>query len=596
MKDNVISTNDDSLIGRVANVDTDRVLIIADSSEIIQELTVFDLVAIEGNTPQEFLVGIIEKVKRSIGNPKIIQNGIDADDISGEVDEAADELLVLAVDHDVLQVALIGTFWEVLGSKKKVFKRGAQYFPRVEKQAFFIRKESLEKLMSAVDNDTPEETKLILGTYGNTNSRAVANGDKLFQRHAALLGSTGSGKSWTVASLLEQAAKLKYNNIVLYDLHGEYKTLSADFNKSTTPPIADYYKIASPGNLDDKNSIFVPHWLLNKDEMLSLLLDRSDSNAPNQSARFTHHVRELKQEYITENKIQQLDDCLTVDAPIPYSIVKLIERLTEDDEGTKKGAGVKDIKGDWNGKLTRFISRLNTKIEDKRNAFLFSEREEHNEYSWLEGYASKILKSDSKSHGIKVIDFSETPSDILPIVIGVLTRFLYSVQFWRNEAERTPIAFVCDEAHIYLPTSDSSDADSKISLSIFEKIAKEGRKYGVSLLVVSQRPSDVNATILSQCNNIISLRLSNYQDQQVVHRLMPDSLSSLASILPILDTGEAIVLGDSVLLPSRIKLNEPKLKPDSATRAFWNEWSSIESKEESIKNAVESLRRQSRKR
>ncbi|WP_226100345.1 ATP-binding protein [Dickeya oryzae] len=466
MVDLVIDTDESCLIGRIANVDTDRAIIISDSSEIIQELTVFDLVAIEGNTPSEYLVGIIEKVKRSIGAPHPIENEEDKED--------DDDLQSYSIDHDILQVALIGTFWEVHGAKRKVFKRGAQYFPKVEKNAYLIKKESLEKLMSAVDNDTPDEIKLSLGNYGNTNSRAVANGDKLFQRHAALLGSTGSGKSWTVASLLEQAAKLKYNNIILYDLHGEYKSLSDKHNKSKHPSIADYFKIASPGNLDDANSIYVPHWLLNKEEMLSLLLDRSDSNAPNQSSRFTHHVRELKNNYIISNGINQLDDCLTVDAPIPYSIEDLIDKLISDDEGTKAGAGSKEIKGDWNGKLTRFISRLRTKIDDKRNCFLFSSKEEHNQYDWLSSYACNILKSDSKSHGIKIIDFSEVPSDILPIVIGVLTRFLYNVQFWREESERTPIAFVCDEAHIYLPTSDTSDAETKISLSIFEKIAKEG--------------------------------------------------------------------------------------------------------------------------
>jgi DNA helicase HerA-like ATPase len=254
------------------------------------------------------------------------------------------------------------------------------------------------------------------------------------------------------------------------------------------------------------------------------------------------------------------------------------------------------VKGDWNGKLTRFIGRLETKIDDKRNSFLFDSPDGSNEYDWLAAYANQFLETKSDSFGIKVIDFSEVPSDILPIVIGVLTRFLYNVQFWRAEEERTPITFVCDEAHIYLPTKDASDADSRIALDTFEKVAKEGRKYGVSLLVVSQRPSDVSRTILSQCNNLIALRLSNPQDQQVVHKMMPDSLSSLTSVLPILDTGEAVVLGDAVLLPSRIKLNKPNLEPASATKDFWSDWSSRESKSDSIVFAVESLRRQSRQR
>lgn len=584
----IISTKDDCFIGRVVSVDTNRALILAESPEVIQSLTVYDLVAIQGNTPQEYLIGIIEKVKRSIGSQVLI------DDESG--DESDEQDFDIVVDHDLVQVALIGTYWEVLGDTRKIFKRGAKYFPRVDKNVYLIQAESLESLMSVVASDTPLEIQLVLGTYGNTNCKAVANGDKLFQRHAALLGSTGSGKSWAVASLLEQAAKLDHTNIILFDLHGEYKTLTSKAVAEGQNPIAEYFKIVGPGDLNENNpsNVYVPHWLLNKEEMLALLLDRSDNNAPNQSARFTHHVRELKQEYVNSNDIEDLKEGLTVDSPIPYSIHDLLQRLDDDDNGTKPGAGKNPIKGDWNGKLTRFIGRLSTKVEDKRNAFLFEAPQGSDVYAWLAAYASKFLETSTNSHGIKVIDFSEVPSDILPIVIGVFTRFLYNVQFWRKEEERTPIAFICDEAHIYLPTKDASDADSRIALNTFEKVAKEGRKYGVSLLVVSQRPSDVSRTILSQCNNLIALRLSNPQDQQVVHKMMPDSLSTLTSVLPILDTGEAIVLGDAVLLPSRIKLSRPTLEPASATKDFWQDWSSKESKTDSIAFAVESLRRQSR--
>lgn len=586
----VISTEDDCFIGRVASVDTNRALVLAESPEVIQSLTVSDLVAIQGATPQEYLVGIIEKVKRSIGSPLLVD--VDNDDEENEQD------FDVVIDHDVVQVALIGTYWEVLGNKRQIFKRGAKYFPRVDKKVYLIKEDSLENLMSVVASDTPEEIQLVLGTYGNTQSKAVANGDKLFQRHAALLGSTGSGKSWTVASLLEQAAKLEHTNIILFDLHGEYKTLTSEKVSEGKTPIAEYYKIAGPTDIDAPkgNCVFVPHWLLNKDEMLALLLDRSDNNAPNQASRFTHHVRKLKQQYLIDNNLNDLIESLTIDSPIPYSIHSLLDLLCSDDEGTKINAAGKSVKGDWNGKLTRFIGRLETKTEDKRNSFLFESPVDSNEYYWLATYANQFLETSSDSYGIKVIDFSEVPSDILPIVIGVLTRFLYNVQFWRAEEDRTPIAFVCDEAHIYLPTKDASNADSRIALDTFEKVAKEGRKYGVSLLVVSQRPSDVSRTILSQCNNLIALRLNNPQDQQVVHKMMPDSLSSLTSVLPILDTGEAIVLGDAVLLPSRIKLNRPNLEPASATKDFWRDWSSKESKNSSIAIAVESLRRQSRSR
>ena len=164
------------------------------------------------------------------------------------------------------------------------------------------------------------------------------------------------------------------------------------------------------------------------------------------------------------------------------------------------------------------------------------------------------------------------PSDVLPVVTGVFARLLYDVQFWMQPEKRTPFVFVCDEAHLYLPVREDADAVEKQALYSFERIAKEGRKYGVSLLVVSQRPSDVSRTILSQCNNFLILRLTNDQDQNVVRRLMPDSLAGVLDGLPLLDTGEALLLGDAILLPARIKLKFPTIEPLSQTRNFWQEW------------------------
>ena len=190
-------------------------------------------------------------------------------------------------------------------------------------------------------------------------------------------------------------------------------------------------------------------------------------------------------------------------------------------------------------------------------------------YDWLAGQIARLLCSDDSCRGIKVIDFSEVPSDVLPVVTGTFARLLYDVQFWLREDKRTPFCLVCDEAHLYLPVKDDADAVEKQALATFERIAKEGRKYGVSLLVVSQRPSDVSRTILSQCNNFLVLRLTNDSDQSVVKRLMPDSMAGLTDMLPLLDTGEALMLGDAVLLPTRIRLDKPTICPTSGTREFW---------------------------
>jgi DNA helicase HerA-like ATPase len=218
-------------------------------------------------------------------------------------------------------------------------------------------------------------------------------------------------------------------------------------------------------------------------------------------------------------------------------------------------------------------------------------------YEWLEAMMVRLLDSrKGEQCGIKIIDFSEVPSDILPVVIGVFARLLYNVQFWMKAQDRTPFTIICDEAHLYLPVKSDADSTEKSALEAFERIAKEGRKYGVSLLVVSQRPADVSKTILSQCNNFLAMRLSNDEDQNVVRRLMPDSMAGLVDILPLLDKGEALLLGDSIILPSRIKLDKPSLQPDSGTKDFWSEWSTKQPNAIAIRDAVETFRRQTRPR
>jgi hypothetical protein len=167
-----------------------------------------------------------------------------------------------------------------------------------------------------------------------------------------------------------------------------------------------------------------------------------------------------------------------------------------------------------------------------------------------------------------------------------------SIQQWTEPKKRHPIAIFCDEAHLYIPASSEKNAEIS-SNSSFERISKEGRKYGVGLVVISQRPSEVNKTVLSQCNNFITMRLTNAEDQAVIKRLLPDSLGNYADLLPVLDIGEALVVGDASLLPSRIKISEPNLKPKSATVDFWDEWMK-DTVITSTDDAVEALRRQSR--
>ena len=568
-------------LGKVVTVDTSRVLISVEEHEQMTSIAVGNLIAINGRTANEFLIGIIERVTRSISEKLLLED--ESDDGSIPLGEGQD---------DFIRAVLIGTYRTVDGSLSNTFKRGADCFPQIDKTCFHLSGSNLQLFMNLLSVNVAENERLALGHFmADETAVAVANGDKFFQRHAAILGSTGSGKSWSVALILEKAAALKSANLIVFDMHGEYSTLCDGEN-----PIAQQYHIAGPGDLDgsNPNSLFIPYWLLNREEMLALILDRSDDNAPNQAARFTEHVRTLKEQTLQNEGKTEVLETFTVDSPIPYDIKPLLDKLNKDDTGTKTGASGKEVKGDWNGRLTRFIGRLKAKIDDRRCGFMFQPPEECNVYSWLEEMLMKLFAVSESQRGIKIIDFSEVPSDILPIITGVLARLLYNIQFWMGKDARHPLTIVCDEAHLYLPVHDAAEAAEKRALEAFERIAKEGRKYGVSLLVVSQRPSDVSRTILSQCNNFLVLRLTNDQDQSVVKRLLPESMIGITDILPLLDLGEALLLGDSILLPTRIKLDKPKMAPESATRQFWSDWANQEPKPDAVSKAVEALRRQVR--
>lgn len=570
---------ENDLLGSVIQVDTEQIIVEIENEIILNKICVGNIVSIETSKQHEKLIALIDKVTR-----KYVET------LSEESD--ADEVTVSSADY--IKVSVIGTYHSVYGSEHDIFKRGVETFPQIESRCYCVSGQNLQNFMNILGKNIHVDKRLKIGTFMiDKGADAVLDGNKFFQRHAAILGSTGSGKSWCVANILEKASKLKYANIIVFDMHGEYKSLSEG-----SDPIAQRYKIAGPGDLDvsNPNVLFLPYWLLNREELLSMILDRSDSNAPNQASRFTLHIRTLKEETLQkEGKVDTIKT-FTVDSPIPFFMEDLLKRLKDDDTRKGVGTGGKPVKGDWEGKLTRFIARLETKLEDRTYGFMFKPLDEAQLYNWLGKNICKLLGYQNGQKGIKIIDFSEVPSDILPVVTGTLARLLYDIQFWMNSDKRTPFTLVCDEAHLYLPVKEDADSVQKQALYNFERIAKEGRKYGVSILVVSQRPADVSKTILSQCNNFVVLRLTNERDKGVIKNLLPDALKSTIEFLSLLDVGEALVVGDAILLPSKIILDKPldSHRPISATKDFWDEWDNNEPDNSAIDEAVEALRKQCR--
>jgi len=324
-----------------------------------------------------------------------------------------------------------------------------------------------------------------------------------------------------------------------------------------------------------------------------MFIDRSEFSAHNQVMAFQDAVVSEKRETLESLGKTEVLNAFTLDSPIPFDIKNVISELRRLNVEMVPGAKGGERQGPFYGNFSRLLIRLDSKIDDKRYGFLFQAPESENNYDSMANMAKRLMDYSESGGQIKVIDFSEVPADILPIIVGLAARIIYQVQFWTDRNKRKPMAFVCDEAHLYLPKKEGKNPVEQRAIENFEKIVKEGRKYGVALLVISQRPSDVSTTILSQCNNVIALRLTNSDDQLTVKKLMPESLEELMDTLPILDIGEALVVGDAVLLPSRIRINPPTEKPLSITIDVWTEWGREPDKPDFTK-AVENMRRQNR--
>jgi len=551
----IFNFKDEEALGKVASVDTTNVIVDVENVDQLKRLQVNHLAVLQSSRPGQHLIGLITQVTRKRGAEDIINDGIND----------------LASELNLCRIALIGTMLDRDGDKENVFRRTLESVPEIDANCFSLEGESLTSFMRTLSSVSADGNALILGKYTlDEHATAYLNGNKFFQRHAFIGGSTGSGKSWTTAKIIEQMSGLSTSNAIVFDLHGEYEPL---IGKGI-----QHFKVAGPADVEAKRTIddgviYLPYWLLSYEALVSMFVDRSDQNAPNQAMIMAREINNAKRKYLEDSGQEDVLKHFTIDSPVPFDLDFLMIKLNEINVEMVAGArGEKQ--GDFFGKLARMISRLENKISDRRLGFMFNGGRDVLNFAWLEKFITAVLGSTNENGraGIKIINFSEVPSDVLPLIVSLVARVTFSVQQWTPSELRHPIALLCDEAHLYMPQRNMADCADDISLDIFERIAKEGRKYGVSLVVISQRPSEVNKTMLSQCSNFVSMRLTNAEDQGVIKRLLPDSLGGFSDILPTLDTGEALVVGDASLLPSRIRIDEPKNKPNSGTVNFWDEW------------------------
>ena len=469
--------------GRVQSVDTATIIVQVEDTAQLSKLQVNHLIAIRASKVGQTLIGMVNKIMRKFGD---------------ELDlESQDEV----ISTDIVKITLIGTLLDRDGERRNVFKRTLESVPEIDSECFIMTDDTLTTFMSVISGaDSGMEHPLRIGKYTiNNGAPAWLDGNKLFQRHAVIVGSTGSGKSFTVATLLEKISELKSCNAILFDIHGEYSPIIGSG--------IQHYKIAGPSDVPSEQIMFLPYWLLSYEEMLALMLDRSDSNAPNQAMIFSQAVLKEKISMLEEAGRNQLASEITLDSPVPYRITQVLDLLEFKNKEMVPGSGNREKQGDFHGKLPRFIQRLSAKMMDKRLNFMFSDAEELLDFSYMETLCKQLMAPASQGGGVKILDFSEVPSDILPLIVSLLARIVFSVQQWMDRTKLNPLAIFCDEAHLYIPANAQQGVELS-SLQSFERIAKEGRKYGIGLVIVSQRPSEVNRTVLSQSSNFIAMRLT----------------------------------------------------------------------------------------
>ncbi len=445
------------------------------------------------------------------------------------------------------------------------FIPGCSTLPTINNDVFAVLPEELEGIYRKYAHG-----QFSIGTLSQAAGiPANINFDAFFSRHAAILGQSGGGKSWTVASVLQKIMDFPQSTTILFDLHGEYRAAFPD---------GDAHYI-------DATDLEFPFWLMNSEELLGMMIERSEIAAPNQAAKFREFVIEAKN---TEaQKLGILNP--TVDTPIWFDFEGIINKFKDlNSEMVPGSRGEK--KGDFNGQFTRLLMRIDSKLADRRYDLIFKPQT-YNDSASMEGLFRKVLgEEQSGPKKIVIIDMSPIPFDVRNSVISLLLRGLFDFAYWHKRVtkETYPIIVFCDEAHIYLNDRDVSTDAPRLAA---ERIAKEGRKYGVCLVVVSQRPREVSSTILAQCNTFLCLRITNPDDQSYVKNLLPDSTRGITSMFSTLRRGECILLGDSVIMPTRIQIHEPTHKPESGDTSFMDKWSGAH-KELNVNKVIDAWRRQ----
>lgn len=488
------------------------------------------------------------------------------------------------------------------GAKGQPFERGISQYPMIDDEVYIVTEDDLVNIYG---REKGIEFVPVGTISGAENIPALVDINKLLTRHCCIVGSTGTGKSTTVAGLISalmDSSAFPSSRIILIDIHGEYG--------STFKDRANVFKITPEDDKDKR--LVVPYWAMSFDEFVSFAFGDIQDND-----RFPLSQLVLTLKKLTIIKNPELfaylnTDNITVDTPIPFSLQRLFLYLYRSMFATHTctGTGQKICAIDDDFNETETTEAFDTdahghKIMGSIDPFRLPKyKEQHNGNIYLsaasmnlrkqlialqakmadprfdfalkpEGYIPdhygkvlndihSLLKLWMGEKTLSVFDVSGVPSSILHDIIGILMRVMYDSIFWsrnlKQGGRKRPLLVVMEEAHNYLGSDNYSRASK-----VVRRLVKEGRKYGISAMIVSQRPSEIDPTILSQCGTTIALRLTNSNDRSIIANTVSDNLSNLVNMLPILKTGESIIVGEAVRMPMRsiITFPDKKYRPDS---------------------------------
>ena len=460
-------------------------------------------------------------------------------------------------DRRLVEIKLLGEVPDGAAS----FQCGVSKHPALDSPIFMAEQDELLLIYRQ-----PEVATVRLGTLRQADGLpAYAVTDQLLGKHFAILGTTGAGKSCAVTVLLRAILDSNpFGHIVMLDPHNEYGQAFGDRAELLNP-----------------QTLKLPYWLLNFEEISEVLVNKEAADSAYAESAILRDaiLRARKKAFGDDEK----SDHITIDTPIPYRLSDLTRIIKEDMGAFNRAESVAPFQ--------HLISRIERISTDRRFSFMFSSFMVQDSMGQV---LSSILRIPVSGKPVTIIDLSGMPSEIVDVVVSVLFRLVFEFALWTDRAKAPPILLVCEEAHRYVPRDDDAAfAPTKRAIS---RIAKEGRKYGLSLGLVTQRPAELSVSSLSQCNTIVALRMSNEHDLNFVQHAIPESSRWLTETMPSLNTREAVVIGAGVAVPMHIRFDElaPEHRPASTTPPFSTAWQQDQAEKDLVEQTIERWRHQLR--